>query len=107
MSESETQVVEVVYALPGHQTVVRVEFAGRMTAIAAVESSGLLQLHEELAGRSLDLGIFGRLVAPDQPLRNGDRVEIYRALKADPRTTRRRLAAEGKTMGSGGTSGRS
>ena len=35
----------------------------------------------------------------DEVLQPGERVEIYRPLKADPKEVRRRLAAEGKTMG--------
>ncbi len=38
------------------------------------------------------LGIFGRLVDPDQPLLDGDRLEVYRPLKADPKEIRRHLA---------------
>jgi hypothetical protein len=83
--------------------VVRVELAEGMTALAAVAASGLLEMHPELAGRSLDLGIFGQPVRPDRLLKDGDRVEIYRALKADPREARRRLAAQGRTMGPAGT----
>ncbi len=35
------------------------------------------------------LGIFGKRVADHTPLRNGDRVEIYRPLLADPKQARR------------------
>jgi putative ubiquitin-RnfH superfamily antitoxin RatB of RatAB toxin-antitoxin module len=38
-------------------------------------------------------GIFGRRAALDVPLGDGDRVEIYRALKADPKEIRRRRAS--------------
>ncbi len=95
----EAPVVEVAYAMPDRQDVVRVLFAKGMTALGAVEASGLRELHPELCGRLLDLGIFGQQVLPDRPLKGGDRVEIYRALKRDPREARRRLAAQGRTMG--------
>lgn len=98
----QTPVVEVAYALPGRQDVVRVELAEGMTALGAVEASGLTEVHPDLAGRSLDLGIFGQSVSADRLLKAGDRVEIYRALKADPREARRRLAAQGSTMGPAG-----
>jgi hypothetical protein len=42
------------------------------------------------------LGIFGKLVAPDQVLQAGDRVEIYRPLKADPKEVRKARAARVK-----------
>jgi putative ubiquitin-RnfH superfamily antitoxin RatB of RatAB toxin-antitoxin module len=38
-------------------------------------------------------------VKPDRVLVSGERVEIYRPLKADPKVVRRELAAMGKTMG--------
>ena len=39
------------------------------------------------------VGVFGRLVLADAPLRDGDRVEIYRPLREDPKSARRRRAA--------------
>jgi putative ubiquitin-RnfH superfamily antitoxin RatB of RatAB toxin-antitoxin module len=44
--------------------------------------------------------VFGKQVQDSYVLKSGDRLEIYRPLINDPRETRRRLAAEGKTMGS-------
>ena len=71
-----------------------------MTAIEAVEASGMLKDFPELAAGRLDLGVYGRVVQQTHVLRPGDRVEIYRRLTADPREARRRLAAQGKTRGS-------
>ena len=102
MSGAEAPYVEVAYALPDRQFLVRVELDEGMTALGAVEASGLRELHSELAGRSLDLGIYGQPVPSDHRLKNGDRVEIYRALTRDPREARRRLAAQGRTMGPAG-----
>ena len=64
-----------------------------MTAEEAVRASGLLEEFPELAGQALALGIYGRRVDGTQVLRAGDRVEIYRPLKVDPRDARRRAAA--------------
>jgi len=100
MAAPESAGVEVVYALPDRQRVTRVRFEEGMTAIRAVEESGLLNDFPELAGRGLDLGIFGRVVQESHALRPGDRVEIYRPLTADPREARRQLAAQGRTRGS-------
>jgi uncharacterized protein len=102
MSGPDLPAVEVAYARPDRQDVVRVALAEGMTALGAVEASGLRELHRELADRALDLGIFGQAVPPDRLLKNGDRVEIYRALATDPREARRRLAAQGRTMGPAG-----
>ena len=86
--------VEVVYALPDRQRVVTLALpeAG-LTAQAAVERSGLLDEFPELRGRALVLGIYGTVCAPDRLLRDRDRVEIYRPLRVDPRTSRRERAA--------------
>jgi hypothetical protein len=99
MAAAERQLVEVVYALPDRQRVVTVDYSDGLTAGRAVELSGLAGEFPELAAGAPDLGIYGRVVQPSHILRPGDRVEIYRRLRADPRETRRRLAAAGNTMG--------
>jgi putative ubiquitin-RnfH superfamily antitoxin RatB of RatAB toxin-antitoxin module len=58
----------------------------------AVQASGLLQRHPELAGHAADglnAGIWGRRQPADAVLRNRDRVELYRPLKVDPKEARR------------------
>jgi len=47
------------------------------------------------------IGVFARLAKPDAPLRDRDRVEIYRPLIADPKEVRKQRAAEGKVMKKG------
>lgn len=85
--------IEVAYALPGRQRVVRLPLERPISAEEAVRASGLLEEFPELAGQVLALGIYGRRVDGQQVLRAGDRVEIYRPLKVDPRDARRRAAA--------------
>ena len=86
--------VEVVYALPDRQRVVTLALpeAG-FTAQGAVERSGLMDEFPELRDRPLVLGIYGTVCALDRPLRDRDRVEIYRPLRVDPRAQRRERAA--------------
>ena len=91
--------VEVAYALPEKQTLLSLQVPVNTTVMQAVERSGILALHPEIDLARQKLGIFGRLAKPSETLLPGDRVEIYRPLKADPKEVRRRLAAEGKTMG--------
>ena len=60
------------------------------SVIQAVEASGIAQ---GLPTGTIDpshLGIFARRVAPDQLVRDGDRIEIYRPLVLDPMEARRR-----------------
>jgi len=86
--------VEVVYALPERQSVVTVPLpTAGLTALGAVEHSGLLEQCPELRGKELVLGVYGAVCAHDRPLRDRDRVEIYRPLKVDPRAQRKQRAA--------------
>lgn len=84
--------VEVAYALPGRQRVVRVPLREGMTALEAVRAAALEREFPELAEPAPVLGIYGRRVDHGQLLRDGDRVEIYRPLKFDPREARREAA---------------
>ncbi len=95
--------VEVTYALPQRQEVVRVNLPAGATAREAVEASGLLQKYPdiELDGRN-KLGIYAKLAKADSVLRDRDRVEIYRPLIADPKAVRKKRADEGKVMKKGG-----
>jgi putative ubiquitin-RnfH superfamily antitoxin RatB of RatAB toxin-antitoxin module len=91
--------VEVAYALPGRQRVVRVPLREGMTALEAVRAAALEREFPELADVAPVLGIFGRRVEHGQPLRDGDRVEVYRPLKFDPREARRRAARVARARG--------
>lgn len=88
--------IEVVYALPENQRVVLVELEEGARVIDAVRESGLGILHPEIVAADTAVGIFGRRVAPETPLRDGDRVEIYRLLLIDPKTARRAKASAKK-----------
>ncbi len=95
--------VEVVYALPERQLLQSLQVAAGTTALEAARRSGV---SEQFPGLVLDegsrLGIFGHVVAPTQVLKDGDRVEIYRPLKADPKEVRKARAARAKARRSGG-----
>ncbi len=95
--------IEVVYALPQRQELVRVSVPEGATVRDALERSGLLRKYPEI---DLDgnnkLGIFAKLTKPDTVLRDRDRVEIYRPLIADPKAVRKKRAEEGKVMKKGG-----
>lgn len=93
--------VEVACALPDRQRVSVVQLpADGLTALQAVERSGLLGEFPEFARQPLVLGIYGQVCEADRPLRDGDRVELYRPLRHDPRASRReRAAAAGPRRG--------
>lgn len=84
--------VEVVYALPGALDAVCVLLDEGATVRQAIEASGVLSRHPEIEIRNQALGIYGRRVRPEAALAEGDRVEIYRRLSADPKQARRARA---------------
>ncbi|MEO8039109.1 MAG: RnfH family protein [Betaproteobacteria bacterium] len=86
---SDATVVEVVFALPTTQTVVRLELEAGVTVREAIERSGLLDRYPGIDIDRQDVGIWGRKVKLDTPLANGDRVELYRPLEVDPKEARR------------------
>lgn len=86
--------VEVVYALPGDQQVLRVSLPEGVTVREAILRSGVLERHPELGLATCVAGIHGERVPLDRTVAAGDRVEIYRPLIADPKETRRRRAAK-------------
>lgn len=87
--------VEVAYALPGRQLVLRLKVTPQTSLLAAVLASGIADHFPELDVHAAKLGVFGRVVADPtgQPVRPGDRIEIYRPLLADPKLSRARRAA--------------
>ncbi len=97
--EDTDDAVEVVYATPEVQRVVRVSFTPGLTAADAVRRSGILEEFPDIESGPLVLGVFGERVEEDRQLAPGERVEICRPLKQDLRAMRWRLAADGGVMG--------
>ena len=91
--------VTVIYALPESQHIVEVNCTVGLTAGGAVERSGLVTRFHEIRDRPLVLGLFGRRIGPQTPVRPGDRVEICRPLLRDPRELRRYMTAQGRVIG--------
>lgn len=86
--------VEVVVALPRHQHVQQVTLPEGACVADALRAAQLTAADGALAVDPVDVGIWGRRVGPDEIVRDGDRVEIYRPLTADPKEARRRRARE-------------
>lgn len=99
---SETINIEVVYALPHKQTLLKQQVSAGTTVQDAIQASGILNKHPEIDITTSKLGIFGKLIKPDTVLREKDRIEIYRPLIADPKEVRKKRAEEGKAMKKGG-----
>ncbi len=94
--------VELVYALPAQQMLVKTEVPRGTTIAETVRLSGILDKFPEIDVEKGKFGIFGKLSKTDTVLREKDRVEIYRPLIADPKEVRRKRAEEGKAMKKGG-----
>lgn len=85
--------VEVVYALPEKQYLRQVSLAEGSTVEQAIIATDLLMLRPEIDLKKNKVGIYSRSVKLTDTLHDGDRVEIYRPLLADPKELRR-LRAE-------------
>ena len=86
--------VEVVYAFSDRQTIVQLQLKSASTVRQAIVASGILQAHPEIVLERSSIGIWSKRVTLEDGLLDGDRVEIYRPLIADPKVIRRRRARE-------------
>ena len=84
--------VTVAVAMPGRQEVVPLELAEGATVGDALEAAGVAARFPGEDLGALDVGVWGVRVARHTVLREGDRVELYRPLQADPKEMRRRRA---------------
>ena len=91
--------IEVAYALPEHQRIVEVEVDVGTLAIDAAKQSGIERFFEsvEIDFDSVKMGIFGKAIKPKTHIMQpGDRIEIYRPLKSDPKASRKARADKAK-----------
>ena len=93
--------VTVVYALPGRVWERTVEVAAGATLRDAVDRACVLDEFPALRAAELSTGVYGKLRKLDDPLHDGDRVEIYRPLIVDPKEARR-IRADIRRRGAGG-----
>ncbi len=91
--------VEVAYALPDKAFLTKVTLVQGATAEEAIHQSGVLDRYPDIDLAKQKIGIFSRTVKLSEPVKMGDRVEIYRPLLADPREVRKRRAEKAKQEG--------
>jgi len=84
--------VEVAYAAPQRQITRTLTLPAVSSVEQAIRASGLLDEFPEIDLDHQRIGVFGEFVRLDECLHGGERVEIYRALIADPKEVRRRRA---------------
>lgn len=91
---SEKIVVEVVYAYPERYFLKKLTLKNPITIQNAIVQSGVLEKYTEIDLRQNKVGIFSRTTKLTDMVENGDRIEIYRPLIADPKEIRRKKAEE-------------
>jgi uncharacterized protein len=75
--------------------------AAGSTVLEALENSGLREVSPHADLRSAVVGVWGRKARLEQPLRDRDRVEVYRPLKVDPKLARRERFRKQGARGTG------
>lgn len=82
--------VGVCYAEEDRQLWLRLEVPDGSTVQQAIELSGVLQRYPHIDLETQKVGIFGKFAKLDAPIKEGDRIEIYRKITADPQQVQRR-----------------
>jgi putative ubiquitin-RnfH superfamily antitoxin RatB of RatAB toxin-antitoxin module len=96
---SELITVEVAYALPTKQSLVSIAIDKNATVEEAIQASNLLHEYPDIDLSKTKVGVWSRVVRLKDTLIDGDRIEIYRALIADPKEIRKRRAEKAKEEG--------
>ena len=91
--------IEVAYALPDNHSLLTIDIAVGTTIEDAIKQSGILERHPEIDLAENKVGIWSRMGKLKEPVRDGDRIEIYRPLIADPKEVRKRRAERAKEEG--------
>lgn len=87
--------VSVIHAEPAHAFSVQLSLPRGATIADAIERSGIRHARPGIEINEDRIGIFSRKASLDATLHDGDRVEIYRPLKIDPKEARRKRARRG------------
>ncbi|MFP5349247.1 MAG: RnfH family protein [Gammaproteobacteria bacterium] len=85
--------VQVAYARADRQVVIAITVPADATIECVIRDSGILAQFPEIDLMRQAVGVFGMRASLSDVVRDGDRIEIYRPLRADPKETRRRRAA--------------
>lgn len=91
--------IEVAFALPNQHSLLSLTVAQGTSIEQAIEQSGILQLHNDIDLTVNKVGIWSRMAKLADTVNQGDRIEIYRPLIADPKEVRKRRAERAKEEG--------
>ena len=84
--------LEVAYARPDKQSLLNVVVEQGSTVEDVITASGILRKYPEIDLTVNKVGIWNRTCKLSDEPRQGDRIEIYRPLIADPKEVRRKRA---------------
>lgn len=81
--------IEIIYPTEEVQELMKLVVGDNTTVQQAIVESGILVQFPKLELTKLDVGIYSKKVDLDTVVKNGDRIEIYRPLKIEPKQARR------------------
>ncbi len=91
--------IEVTYALPDKQTLLALEVEQGLSIEQCIEQSNIKTKYPDIDLSKNKVGIWSRTKKLHELVNDGDRIEIYRPLIADPKEVRRRRAEKAKQEG--------
>ncbi len=86
--------IEVVYGLPEKQVLLKTLVPEGTTISEAIVLSGIVSYFSQIDPNTAKVGIFSRVEKLSSRVKQGDRVEIYRPLIADPKEMRKLRVAK-------------
>lgn len=86
--------VEVAYATPTLQKIIKIEVPANCSIETAIDKSGILEIFPEIDLTKQKVGVFSKAKQLTDVVEEGDRIEIYRALLLDPKEARRQRATK-------------
>lgn len=84
--------IEVAYATPERQKIIRCQVVAGTNLLDAAKQSGITDIFSDLDLDTADFGIWGKVKPAKLAVEDGQRIEIYRQLLADPKESRRKRA---------------
>ena len=90
--------VEIAYATEKYVEIISVKVNRGASVMEAIHRSGIMQLYPESNIKMGNIGIYSKICSEDTQLIEGDRIEIYRPLKVDPKEARRNRATRQKNQ---------
>lgn len=92
-SDAREQVdVEIAFATPDEQAVIRVTLPKGTSVAEALRASAIAERFPDVDFDAASVGVWGHVVSRNRLIRDGDRIEVYRPLEREPREARRERA---------------